>query len=454
MKKVFMTVFTTFLVLFALVGCKAKELTIWVGVESQQFYQEKMNEYVKDYKEKVGKDFPVKISVKAVDTGTAAGVFLNDVQVGGDIITVAHDNLGKLIEGSSAIAPIENEALIAQIEADNHDVYVDAIKGSVQGEEYYFGVPHIGQALVLYYNTEYITEAQVDSWEGILQAAKTANKQAFSITGTDGFNNSFLLLAVDEETKKSSLKIYEDGKLENSYGTGADVLSFIKYGQKVLFGSTNGGKRPTESGWEVELSEEISISVIGGAWHYKAAQAALGSKLGVSILPSFTLTEDTVYDVANNGELVGKKFRSGTFADVKIFVKKKNSEYSEYLDDILLFLSSKEIQEESFVAANNLPSYKNATTEFEAFDESKATTPEQKLALKLASSQIDMFAYGMPQPFGKHPNFNFYYYSKNGPERLMDILDNARGTGNFNTDAAILAEMKIIENIWKTGKSE
>lgn len=454
MKKIYTLVVLIFLSLFTLTSCKEDKLTIWVGVESQQFYQEKMNEYVKKYNEKEDKSFPVKISVKAVDTGTAAGVFLNDVQVGGDIITVAHDNLGKLIEGSSAIAPIESEALISQIENDNHEVYVNAIKGFVQGEEYYFGVPYIGQSLILYYNKSYITEEQVDSWEGILEASTSEDKQAFSITDTDGFNNSFLLLAVSEDEKTSSLKLYEDGNIENSYCTGADVLSFIKYGQKVLFGSKNGGKRPTESGWEVELSDETSLAVIGGAWHFQAAQAALGSKLGIAKLPTFTLTEDTVYDVANNSDLVGKKFRSGTFADVKMFAKKKNSPYSKYLDDILLYLSSKEVQEESFVAANNLPSYKNATTEFEALDESKATTAEQKLSLELAATQIDMFAYGMPQPFGVDPLFNFYYYSKNGPERLMDILDNKRGSGNFTTDAALLSEMKIIEKIWITGKSE
>lgn len=453
MKKVFAFVLVL-LSLLGLTSCKEKELTIWVGVESQQFYQEKMAEYVQNYKEKEGKDFPVKVAVKAVDTGTAAGVFLNDVQVGGDIITVAHDNLGKLIEGSSAIAPIENEQLINQINNDNHEAYVNAVKGFVQGEEYYFGVPYVGQSLILYYNTEFITEQQVDSWEGIIEAATEANKQAFSITGTDGFNNSFLLLAVSEDEKTSSLKLYENGNIENNYVTGPDVLSFIKYGQKVLFGSKNGGKRPTESGWEVELSNEISLSVIGGAWHFSAAQAALGSNLGIAKLPTFTLTEDTVYDVENNSDLVGKTFRSGTFADVKMFVKKKNSAYSEYLDDILLFLSSKEVQEESFVAANNLPSYKNATTEFDSFDEANATTEEQKTALKLAATQIDMFAYGMPQPFGVDPLFNFYYYSKNGPERLMDVLDNNRGDGNFTTDKALLDEMKIIENIWITGRVE
>lgn len=454
MKKTFIFLFIILSFITTLAACKDKSLEIWVGIESQAFYQEKVDEYIKTYNENNKDSFPTKISVKAVDTGTAGGVFLNDPTSAGDIITVAHDNLAKLIAGSSAIAPIRSEALISQIINDNETVYVDAIKGIVQGESYYFGVPYVGQALILYYNTKYIDENQVQSWEGILEAANAAQKQALSLTGTDGFNNSFLLLAVNNETKETSLQLYENGNANNNYATGADVLSFLKYGQKVLFGNKYGAKRPTDSGWQVELQEEVSLSVIGGAWHFAAAKAALGQDLGIAILPTFTLTADTVYDVANNQDLVGQVMRSGTFADVKMFVKNKVSKYADYLDDILMYLSSSKIQEESYVAANNLPAYKHATEEFAALKDENAKTDEEKLALKLAKAQIEMFQYGLPQPFGVHPNFNFFYYSKNGPERIMDILDQTKGTGTFATDKEIFEEMKKIVQIWKTGSEE
>lgn len=455
MKKVFGIVFLVPTIVFLLVACSGtKSLKIWVGVESQEFYAEKAQEYIAMYKEETGENFPVRIEVLAVDTGTAGGVFLNDTTTAGDIITVAHDNLGRLIAGSSAIAPIQTQSLIDQINADNHQVFIDATKGTVQGEEYYFGVPYIAQSLVLYYDKSKISDEQVESWEGILEAASVAEKQALSITGSDGFNNSFLLLAVDEETKSSSLEIYKDGMFENNYATGADVLSFIKYGQKTLFGSTYGAKRPSDSGWQTELQQGHSLSVIGGAWHFNAAYAALGDNLGISLLPTFTLKASDVYNASENQELIGKTYRSGTFADVKMFVKNKSSKYEELLDDILAYFSSKEVQEQSFIAANNLPSYKNAATEFESLANPNPQTPEEELALELALTQIQMFEYGMPQPFGQHVNFNFYYYSKGGPDRIMDILDQSRNTGTFATDAELFAEMKRVENIWKTGNAE
>jgi len=421
-----------------LYGCSKQEtLTIWVGDESQEFYQGVMDDYVAAYNEANEEDFPYLVSVKGVDTGSAAATFLEDTDAGADIFTVAHDNLGKLITGSSSIAPITDPDLLAQIAADNPDTFTDVIKGSVGGTEYTFGVPYIAQALVLYYNKAYISDTQVLTWEGILAAAATANNQALSLTGTDGFNNSFLLLAKNEMTQETSLRLYANGDINDNYATGDDVLSVMKWGQR-FFTNANGAKRPTDSGWTVELQNEISISVIGGAWHFNAAQAALGSNLGVTKLPTFTVTSQDVYGSTPAGTV----FQSGTFADAKMFVMKKGSSKAEYLQDIMKHLSSKDIQEQSFIEANNLPSYKNAIDEFDSMS-------GDSVEIQLAVAQLEMFERGIPQPFGADTRFNFYYYSKGAPDLIMEILENKNSL--FSTDAAILAQMQIVEAIWKTG---
>ncbi len=438
MKNKLLILFVVFASITLLTGCsKPDPLTIWVGAESEEFYVEQMATYVANYRTENSEDFPYDISVKGVDTGTAAATFLEDTEAGADIFTVAHDNLGKLITGSSSIGPITDTALLAQIQADNPQTFLNVIKGNVGGTEYTFGVPYIAQSLVLYYNKQFINEIQVRTWEGILEAAKTANKQALSLTGTDGFNNSFLLLARSAVTKETSLRLYKDGEIMNNYATGDDTLSVLKWGQR-FFTDENGAKRPTDSGWQVELKNEESLSVISGAWHFNAAQAALGSNLGITVLPTFTITEDDVY-----GDFVaGTVMQSGTFADAKMFVMKKNSDKADYLQDILAYLSSKEMQEASYDAVANLPAYKNASTEF-------ASMTGTSIEAQLATAQIQMFEYGIPQPFGFDNKFNFYYYSKGGPELILEILEN--DGDRFNTDASILAQMLIVENIWRTG---
>lgn len=438
MKKGLLILALIFTISISAIGCGGKApLTIWVGSESVDFYQAKMDEYVINYNNTNDEEFPYEYSVLGVDTGTAADTFRDDPDAGADIFTVAHDNLGKLVAGSSAIAPVTNVDLLAQINADNPESFLDVIKGTVDGTTYTFGVPYIAQSLVLYYNKAFITETQAQTWEGILEAAKTADKQALSLTGTDGFNNSFLLLATNADDHSTSLELYTDGIQENCYVTGDDTIARMKWGQR-FFTDENGGKAPTDSGWEVELSDDISISVIGGAWHFSAAQSALGEDLGIATLPTFTLTEADAYGT----ELAGTVYKSGTFADAKMFVMKKNSVYADALEEILLFLSSKDVQEESFETAQNLPAYKNAATEFDAFQ-------EDTLAAELASAQVEMFSWGIPQPFGFSSKYNTYFYSKGAPDLILDILENT--DGDYTTDQQIIDQLTIIESLYKTG---
>lgn len=422
----------------ALASCGGSDpLTIWVGTESVDFYTQAMNDYVADYKQRTGQDFPHAVEVKGVDTGTAAATFLEDTQAGADIFTVAHDNLGRLTRGASSIAPVTDQALLNQINNDNPDTFLNVIKATVGGTQYTFGIPYIAQSLVLYYNKKYLSETDVQTWEGIVRRAQELNKQALSITGTDGFNNSFVLLAKNQATNSMSLKLYENGDIQQNYALGDDTIAKMKWGQ-WLFTHPNGAKRPTESGWQVELTNEISLSMISGAWHFNGARAALGSNLGVAQLPTFTITAEQAYGTVSAGTV----FKSGTFADAKIFVMKKNSEKEEYLQDILKYLSSKEVQEQSFIAAQNLPAYKNASTEFSSMS-------GDSIESQLARAQIEMFEHGIPQPFGFDNRYNFYYYSKGGPDLILEIYENAGG--NFTTFDQIKAQLQIVQNIWITG---
>lgn len=428
------------IVAFVIVGCTPKEkatLTIWVGAESADFYQLKMDEYVAEYNANNDKEFPYIIDVVASDTGSAAGRFLDDPDAGPDIFTVAHDNLGRLVAGSSAIAPVTLQPLLDQINADNPEGFLNVIKATVGGTEYTFGVPYVAQSLILYYNKQFLNETQVQTWEGIWDVAKAQSKRAMVVTGTDGFNNSFLLLSRRANDGFTSLRLYENGVQENTFGTGDDTISVLKWGQR-FFMDPNGGAQASSSGWEVELKDGLALSVIGGAWHFNAAQSALGSNLGIAVLPQFTITAQDAYGTVTAGTV----YQSGSFTDTKMFVMKKGSDKADVLQQILLYLSSKEMQELSFNAVDNLPAYKNAALEFSKMQ-------ENTIEAALAAAQVEMFANGIPQPFGFQARYNTYYYSKGAPDLILAILRNT--TGEFTTFEQIKAQMTIVETIWKTG---
>jgi hypothetical protein len=153
------------------------------------------------------------------------------------------------------------------------------------------------------------------------------------------------------------------------------------------------------------------------------------------------LTAADAYGTATAGTV----YQSGTFADTKMFVMKLETDQARYnaLQDILLYLSSKDMQEQSFAQCNNLPAYKNAQAEFPEF---QADT----LQATLANAETDMFQWGIPQPFGVSAKYNVYYYSKGAPDLFMAILENTGGL--YSTDQEIYNELANIQNIWETGQ--
>ena len=448
MKKRFIAMIPILLLGLGVSSCNSKTpLTIWVGAESVDFYTAQMTEYQANYEAATGEDFP-EWTVKQIDTGTSADTFLQDTAAGADIFVCAHDNLGKLTAGSSVIAPIDDAELLAQIDADNSQGFKDIIKNEVQGTYYTFGVPFVAQALVYYYNSSIVSAEEVGTWEGIMAACakKGANVKATSILGTDGYNNSFLTLArqVNEDGSTStSVKIYEGGVQDACYFSGDDTVSVMRWGQD-FFSHPNGSSWPSSSGWEVELKDGHSAGLIGGAWNFQAAQTALGSNFAVAPLPRFTITEDQAFGSIEAGTV----FQSGTFADCKVLVMKKGSEYAPYLQGIMKHFASKEVQEKSFEQCANLPAYKNAASEFEALQAHDANA-------QVAAAQIKMFEYGIPQPFGVKTKYNTYYYSKSGPDYLKAILDDKNlkeADRKFTTPELIKAELEAICTVWKTGK--
>jgi maltose-binding protein MalE len=435
---------------------KAETIKIWVGSEAKAFYQEKMDEWVAAYNAAHDKSFPWLVSVESVDTGAAASKFLDDTAAGADIFTIAHDNLGKLIAGTSAIGPITDEKLLAQITSDNPSIFLEVIKGKVgdPGVEYTFGVPYISQALVLYYNKSFFDDEDVKTWEAMWEKAKASGKQTVTVNGDDGYNNSFLVLATRAADGTPAAEIYIGQRFENCNFNSDLAVAVMRWGQRFFTDTSPdgrvfyGAKKVSDSGWEVELKNEVSLSLIGGAWNFNAARAALGSKLGIAPLPTFTLGSS---DVVGTNIAAGTVMKSGTFADTKMFVMKKHpkgDKKSDQLQDILLYLSSREIQEGAFERCANLPAYKNANTEFPKMK-------ENTLEGLLAQVQYEMFESGRPQPFGANARMNNWYYSQGAPAIVLDILTNAKDAGGnylYGTTEKIRAGMAVVESIWKTGR--
>ena len=448
-KLVFLLVLALFVTLLA--GCGSEEtaqikddgvIRVWVGEESVEFYREKCESYLAEHP-----DFGYSIEVKGMDTGSIAGTITNDPTAAADIYTVAHDNIGKLASTQCA-KPITDQALIDQVLADNPEAYRGVIYSSLNGQDYLYGVPYISQALFLYYNKSLVTEKQAESFEGLREAAEAAGTKAVTVTGDDGFNMSFALLARKVSDHSTTVKIYEgaDSASGGSKGVcncqGDDTVAIIRWLQDYA-ADPNGFKWASPDGWDADLDKDNKgvLAVIGGAWHYNTAKSALGeSNLGIALIPTFTLTEAATEGLT--GVKAGDVFRGGSFADCKCFMINAYSPASKYAreQELIAYLSSKELQNESYLACLNVPAYLGAT-EFidQAYRDGKVTESQYNLA----AIQVGMAEWGIPQPFITG-TLNTYYYSKNAPAVFRAMIDR---TAYPKTGDQILSETESLDGV-------
>lgn len=443
------------------------KLVVWVGSESTAFYQEKLNAYASE------KKLPFTFDVQGVDTGAAAATFLTDPEAGADIFTIAHDNFGKLLDGSGVIAPVTKKALVDQMENNTSLAFLNAcyLQAGDGSEPQYYGVPAISQALVLYYNKSAFAgqEEKLKTWEGIMEVAKAkgSNVLATSFMGTDGYNFSNFLLAQPKSDdaiaafgSQGTLKIYQNTIQANCFNWGDDQIAIMKYAQRfVCDPNGRGGLLTSNGGYAPELSAGTTLTLIGGSWAKGTVISSLGAdNWGVVELPSFTLTEADAYGTAK----AGMEFYNGTFADCKCFVKKKGSKFAAYLDDILLYLTSNEMQRESFVKCDNLPASSNVDCTITAADlkanankDDKRTDAEFErdaaLNSALANAQVASGKHGIAQPFGFKTKYNSYYYSAGAPDLYVAIVQNT--DNKYSTDAAIKETLQTASYIWAKGKN-
>ena len=465
----------------SLSGCagNSNDIVVWVGSESVTYYRSLAKEFLKENKE-----FGYNITITGTDVGSAGGKMNDDNSACGDIVTIAHDNIGKLSQ-KAYIAPIvdqpQSHALYQQIMDDNPEAFIKAIDniyGNDASKHYTFGVPYISQALFLYYDTRYVTDEQAETFEGLEQAAANYdatyhpadNTKSYTVTGTDGYNFSFALLARNVSGgTEPTLRLYEGGEKTDCYVQSNEQVAIMRHMQNS-YNATNGGDFKNLAKWGVKIQQHTTLSVIGGAWHYNAFKAAVTDDqgnvhMGCKPIPTFTLTAADVEGIeavnypndpslpedlrgkADPAPVAGTVYRGGSFVDCKCFVinmaKMTGVEKYYKMCEVLKYFSSKNAQNGSYLEAYNVPAYAGAN---EFVEESKDLVEET--VYKIAKAQTGMSEYGIPQPF-VNGTLNTYYYSKGAPDLYTLCMYNT--TGTYGTVQDVRKTLFTVEYVWKNG---
>ena len=474
----------------SLSGCAGLQNTnniiVWVGSESVEYYRDLQKQFLAENPE-----FGYKITIVGADTGSVGGQMVADNTSCGDIVTIAHDNIGKLSR-VSYIAPIVDsdevsKELLDQIDADNPESFKKVIK-NIYGEnrdyEYVFAAPYISQALFLYYDTRYVTDTEADSFEGLIAAAQRYDQQngvtktkSYTVTGNDGFNFTFSLLArnIQGGGNSSSLRLYVDdgtktddkGVRYDSYCQTNEEVAVMRWMQRN-YKNPNGGLLESDSPWATNIEQHKALSVIGGAWHYNSFKKAVtddsGVHMGCKVIPTFTLTAQDVAGIEQvtvpNDSYISAiaghtdpapqpntLMRGGSFVDCKAFVinmaKMTGPEKYYKMCQIIKYFSTKQAQNESFLKALNVPAYEGAEEYIESVKDQVDET-----AYKMAKAQTGMSPYGIAQPI-TNATLNTFYYQKDAPKYYLECVKN--DDGKYGTVEAVRKQLFRIEYVWKHG---
>ncbi|MBP5254993.1 MAG: hypothetical protein J6Z23_06415, partial [Lachnospiraceae bacterium] len=248
----------------------------------------------------------------------------------------------------------------------------------------------------------------------------------------------------------TTVKIYEGaattsgGSKGKSNCQGDDTVAIVRWLQAYA-ADPNGFKWPSSDGWQADFDKDNNgvLAVIGGAWKYNEAKASVGeTNLGITLIPTLSLTVDAVEGLS--GVAAGDVYRGGTFADCKCFMINAYSDTAKYAkeQELIRYLSSKDVQNASFLDCLNVPAYSGAADYIrQCYQDGKITESQ----FNLASSQVEMSDWGIPQPF-LTGTLNTYYYSKNAPQVFRAIIDQSEYP---TTGDRILTETKSLEGIRK-----
>ncbi len=446
-----------------------KTITVWVSEDCISFYESVIKDYQKEHAKYV-------IDFQGSDIGNTISQMKNNNSACGDIVTISAGNT-QILASDALITPIFGSSLKNQIQEDNPELFVKASKAYLSDDtsQYFtFTVPYQSQALFLYYDNRYVTENEAQTFEGLRTAAQRYDAEngrertkAVTVTGTDGYNFSFTLLARNlTNGNTSSLRLYENGERLDCYNQSNENVAVMKWAQRYS-ADDNGLYLYSSSSWTNDMKDHRALSFVGGSWHYNALKEAIGAEnIGCALIPTFTLTSEAVegiedvYYPNDNGlplELRGKfdpaptagtTFRGGSFTDFKGFVinsakvDTNDEEKYEYVCDLLKFLSSKDVQKRAF--KNNgafVPTFKDADKYIESVKDE--LTYDQ---YSIGKAQTGMLQYGIHQPF-INTIFNTNYYSRGTPDLYLNCVLQRNGAGSdVQSIRQILWGM---EYIWK-----
>ncbi len=344
-------------------GGKKDSVLVWVseteGVKT--LTEQQVKTFLSENKDYEGK---YNVTVEGISEGEAATNMVTDVSTGADIFCYAQDQMGRLIE-AKALSKLGTTSV--KFVQDNNDA--GSVRASTVGTDVYSYPLTSDNGYFMYYNTDVVKAEHIGDLAAIVADCKAAKQNfSFELEGSAWYTASFFFAAgctstwqFNDETNK--------WKASDNFSDETKGLIALK-GMQIL---TNSGVYLSSSKCADFTASTPSAVVISGTWDAGTAAEALGDKLGVAKLPSFTLNNNT--------------YQLGSYSGFKLMGVKPqtNTERTEFCHKLAQYLTGQTCQQQRLDQFSWGPSNKEAA---------KSEKAQNNLALKGLAAQSP---YSTPQ---------------------------------------------------------
>ena len=288
-------------------------LRVWGSQEDQAMLQEMTEAFKAAHPEKT-----YDITFGVVSEADAKTKYLEDPMAAADVFAFANDQLYDLVSAGA----------LYEVTINKDEIIAANVPGSIEaatanGELYAYPMT-ADNGYFLYYDKSVLSEEDVKTLDGILEASNEAGKKMFMDVSNGWYIASFFLgaggtLSLDEEGNQLS-----DFNNENGVAAGEAIKAFTA-NEAFLTGDDN----ILKGGIGTTISAGVS-----GTWNAADIKGILGDNYAATKLPTFTM----------NGEQV----QMGSFAGFKLMGVNSLTEYPEEAMALAEWLTNEENQIKRF----------------------------------------------------------------------------------------------------------
>ncbi len=303
------------------------ELVVWGAEEDTEL----MNQIINSFQIKYQGQADFKISFEVQGESQCKDVLLGGLEDGADVFTFADDQLNALA-AAGALDPIKNAE-----EIRNRNL-TSAVEAATVNNQLYAYPLTADNGYFLYYNKKYITEEQVKTLDGILEAA-AANGKLFTMDWSSAwyvysfFGNTGLQVGLNDD----GITNYCTWNQTEGSIRGIDVAqSMLDIAKNPGFASC------TDEKFLEGVRNGSVIAGVSGVWNSVAVNEAWGEDAGAAKLPVYSCN--------------GGKIQMASFSGCKLIGVNAYSEHPEWASRLAEWITNEENQRLRFEMRGQGPS--------------------------------------------------------------------------------------------------